>query len=118
MASESPAYVAQRKGKPYADLKAQGAPLLTVSDWRVVCVVPTEQRLKRLVAALWDAGVPEGQWYFAIAGEVRAETVFSSAWRTVRTTSDGELAELTIEAPLPGQAVLTNCLNRHDGRGA
>ena len=52
MASESPAYVAQRKGKPYADLKAQGAPLLTVSDWRVVCVVPTEQRLKRLVAAL------------------------------------------------------------------
>lgn len=118
LATESPAYVALRKGKPYAELKAQGAPLLTVSDWRVVCIVPTEQRLKRLVAALWDAGVPEGQWYFAIAGEVRAETVLSSAWRTVRTTSDGELAELTIEAPLPGQAVLTNCLNRHDGRCA
>lgn len=118
LATESPAYVALRKGKPYAELKAQGAPLLSVSDWRVVCVVPTEQRLKRLVAALWDAGVPEGQWFFALAGEVCAETVLSSAWRTVRTTSNGDLAELTVEAPLPSQAVLTNCLNRHDGRGA
>lgn len=107
LATESPGYVATRKGKPYAELQLQGAPLLTIPDWRVVCVVPTEQRMKRLVAALWEAGIPEGQWYFAVAAEVRAETVFSSAWRTVRTSPSGEEARLIGEAPLPAKAVLT-----------
>lgn len=116
LATESPGYVAERKGKPYAELKAHGTPLLSISDWRVVCTVPTVQRLKRLVAALWEAGIPEGQWYFAVASAVRAETVLTTAWQTVRTTAGGDSAELTVEAPLPGQAVLTTCPDRDDGR--
>lgn len=116
LATESPAYVASRKGKPYADLQAKQVPILSIPDWRVMCVVPTEQRLKRLVAALWEAGIPEGQWYFVVAEEVRAETVFSSAWRTVRTSASGEQAELTREVPLPLEAVLTTCPDRESGR--
>ena len=108
LATESPAYVARHKGKPYADLQAHGTPLLNVVDWRVLCVVPTEQRMKRLVAALWEAGVPEAQWYFTIAREVCAETVFSSAWRTVRTMPGGTEAALVGEVPLPVCAVLTD----------
>lgn len=116
MASESPAYVAKRKGQPYAELKANGAPLLTIPDWRVMCIVPTRQRLQRLVSALWEAGIPEGEWYFAIASEVSAATVFSSAWQTVRTTQSGEEANLIREVPLPAKAVLTTCHNGPTGQ--
>lgn len=115
-ATESPGYVVEHKGKPYADLKSQGSPLLTVPDWRVVCVVPSEQRLKRLVAALWEAGIPEGQWYFAIASAICAETVLSSAWQTVRTSPNGQEAQPAMEAPLPTKAVLTPCHNGGDTR--
>lgn len=106
--TESVRFVVERKAKPYAELQASHAPLAGVSEWRVVCVVPSEQRLKRLVAALYEAGIPEGQWYFATRTMLTAENVLTSAWRTVRTMPGGERAELVVEAPLP---VSTDCQN-------
>ncbi len=117
-ATESTNYVVEKKAKPYADLQARQVPLAGVASWYTVCVVPTEGRLKRLVAALYEAGIPEGQWYFAVKSEVRSETVLTSAWRTVRTTPDGQQAELVSEPPLPIKPVTTTCHNRCHGRGA
>ena len=55
-------------------------------------------RYGNYVHALYEAGIPEGQWFFAVKNNLRAETVLTSAWQTVRTSSDGERAELVIEA--------------------
>lgn len=114
-ATEAVRFVVERKARPYADLQAAGVPLGGVPTWQVVCVVPSEQRLHRLVAALWDAGIPEGQWYFAVKHTLSAETVLTTAWRTVRTSLDGAQAELVIEPPIP---VSTACPNQPDGSAA
>lgn len=107
--TESVRFVVERKAKPYAELQASHAPLAGVAAWRVVCVVPSEQRLKRLVAALYEAGIPDGQWYFATKNLLTAGVVLTSAWRTVRASADGECSELVVEVPLP---VSTDCPNR------
>jgi hypothetical protein len=109
--TESIRFVVERKAKNYAELQANRAPLAGVLDWCIVCIVPTEDRLKRLVTALYEAGIPEKQWYFAVKNNLRAETVLTSAWRTVRTSPDGERAELVTLPPLP---VSTDCPNRPD----
>lgn len=72
--------------------------------------------MKRLVAALYEAGIPEGQWYFAVRGALTAATVLTTAWRTVRTAQGGDRAELVIEPPLPAEPVSTACPNGSDGR--
>lgn len=117
-ATQSVNCIVETKAKPYAELQAKQVPLLGTNAWRVVCVVPSEQRLKRLVTALYEAGIPQGQWYFAVRGEIRAETVLTSAWRTVRTTPEGDKAELVPEVPLPRKAVITNGPHREDREAA
>lgn len=116
--TEAVRFVVERKAKPYAELLARGAPLLGTPRWVVVCIVPTEQRLKRLVAALWEEGIPEGQWYFAVRENVSAQTVLSSAWRTVRATPDGKEAQLVVEVPLCREPVITDCHLGQDRRVA
>lgn len=111
--TESVRFVVERKAKPYAELHACKTLLAGVADWNVVCLVPNEQRLKRLVTALYEAGMPEGQWYFTTKKILTAQTVLTTAWRTVRTTRGGERAELTIEPPLPVSTACQNRTHRH-----
>lgn len=115
-ATETVPYIVENKAKPYAALQSRGAPLAGVTTWHIACIVPSEARLKRLVTALYEAGIPDGQWYFAVRSDLTANTVLTTAWRTVRTTPGGEQAELVIEPPLPAPPVSTACPNRSNGR--
>lgn len=105
--------VMARKGLAYGELRTGGQPLMGCHSWCVACVVPTQRRRNRLALALYEAGVPERQWFFAVAASLTDRTIFTSVWWTVRVSDDGQSAQLASANPF--QRVLTTRPNGSDG---
>ncbi|MFA4844933.1 MAG: replication-relaxation family protein [Patescibacteria group bacterium] len=115
LGTESPSWLA-KKALAYAALRAAGSPLLGVTDWRVAVTVPTERRRNRLALATWEADVPVGLVYLAVAGELTDRYILApTGWLTPRVvTQDGaERARLVPEGLLP--AVPTDRSHRENG---
>lgn len=108
--------VMARKGLAYAELRAAGQPLMSCRSWTVACVVPTERRRNRLALSLYEAGVPEGQWFFAVAPNLTDRTILTPVWWTVRVSGDGQSAKFVPASPFEG--VLTGRPNGLDGGAA
>jgi hypothetical protein len=116
LATENATWVAERKGIPYGTLWSTEKPLLGCSSWLVCCVVPSERRRNRLVTALWDAGVPEGLWHFAVADTVTEHRILTATWWTPRLAPGNERARLVPENPLqPGRTGWYSGNSRQDG---
>lgn len=105
LGTENPSYVATTKAVPYAELARSGEPLLGERTWRVCCTAPTQRRLNRLAAASWEAGVPEGLWYYAIAPKLNPQVILGASWLTPRVISGSGEAALALESPF--RAVIT-----------
>lgn len=99
LATENPSFFARTKGEGYAALQGAGAPLLGCADWVVCLVAPSERRRNRLALSAWEAGVPEGLWYFAVADQVSDRTFLEPVWWTPRLVEGGQGARLVLESP-------------------
>ena len=104
LANESLSYFVRHKVESYADLREVGHPLRKCDAWIVCCTVPSERRLNRLALAAWEAGIPEGLWYFAVAGSLNERNILQAVWKTPRVV-DGQ-ARLVDESPL--QTMISN----------
>ena len=107
LATENPRWVAQHKAVPYTELRETGQPLMGCSDWVVCCTVPSNRRMNRLALASWNAGIPEGLWFYLCADQLASRTILNDMWVTPRLSADGNRARLVQESPLEG--VRTNC---------
>lgn len=116
--TERPTWLAAHKGLPYADLQAGGHPIRGCTDWRVVCVTPTERRAHRLAAALYDAGVPDGLWYFAHAAQIDDGNVLTPIWRTVRLDASASAARLISATAFPRTVITSGSDGGNGGGGA
>lgn len=103
LSQESAPYVRKHKLAPYRDLALLGAPLLGVSDWRVLILVPSARRLDMLAEAAWEVGVPESRFYFALHADVASATVLTAApWLTPRAVVAAPEGALIAESPFDG----------------
>lgn len=98
-ATQNPSYVLREKIEPYIALAGAGAPLVGVAPWRVLFVVPTERRARKLAEAIWEAEPPDGLFFIAVAGELDDRTILSASWRTPRLHASGEHLEFTSVSP-------------------
>lgn len=101
--TERVAWFTEYKALPYSHAFDSGRPLNGCQEWRVCCVVPTAKRRNALVAALWDAGVTESLWYFALSEDLSPHSILAGVWRTARILDDGETAGLVAENPFQSQ---------------
>ena len=98
LANEPLSYFVRTKIETYVDLHEAGHPLRQCEQWAVCCVVPSQRRMNRLALAAWEAGIPEGLWYFVVADSLTPRNVLQAVWKTPRMAD--ERARLVDESPL------------------